>query len=112
VFLPVALLLCTWWRRRLGVEEVDGASVRREAIRISPFFLIAIVLGLITMWFQNRGLGDEEIILGSFSRRLVNAAMAVWWYAGKIFVPIRLMPIYPKWRFDSPQPLEWLPLIA
>lgn len=112
VFLPVALLLCTWWRRRLGVEKVDGASVRREAIRISPFFLIAIVLGLVTMWFQNRGLGDEEIILGSFSRRLVNAAMAVWWYAGKIFVPIRLMPIYPKWRFDAPQPLEWLPLIA
>src|SRR5260370_34830278 len=38
--------------------------------------------------------------------------MAVWWYAGKVFVPIRLMPIYPKWRFDSPRLEEWLPLIA
>src|SRR5438034_5084001 len=64
------------------------------------------------MWFQNRGIGEEEIVIGSLSRRLVNAAMAIWWYAGHLFAPVRLMAIYPNWRFDSPSVLEWLPLIG
>src|SRR5438045_7843629 len=38
--------------------------------------------------------------------------MAVWWYAGKVFLPARLMAIYPRWRFDSPDLSEWLPLVA
>jgi len=70
------------------------------------------VFSLITIWFQNRGIGEEEIIIGSVARRFVNAGMAVWWYAGKVFLPARLMAIYPRWRFDSPDLSEWLPLIA
>ncbi len=81
-------------------------------IRTWPFFLIAVTLGLLTLWFQNRGIGEEEIVLGSFGRRLANAGMAVWWYAGKVFAPIRLMAVYPSWRFDSPRAVEWLPLLA
>jgi protein O-mannosyl-transferase len=108
VFLPVALVLCAWWRSR----NATSAKFRREAIRTWPFFLMAAVMSLVTIWFQNRGIGEEEIFIGSIARRLVNAAMAVWWYAGKVFVPARLMSIYPLWRFDSPEPLQWLPLIA
>jgi tetratricopeptide (TPR) repeat protein len=108
VFLPVALLLCAWWRS----GNATSASLRREVARTWPFFLLAAVLSLVTIWFQNRGIGDEEIVIGSLIRRFANAGMAVWWYAGKVFVPVRLMSIYPKWRFDSPQLVEWLALIA
>src|SRR5260370_5299505 len=111
VFLPVALLLCAWWRGWRS-ETANSMSFRREVIRPCPFFLIAAVLCLVAIWSQNRGIGDEEIVIGSLTRRFANADMAVWWYAGKVFVPIRLMPIYPKWRFDSPRLEEWLPLIA
>ncbi len=111
VFLPVVLLLCAWWRGWLS-ETAKSISFRREVIRTCPFFLMAAVFSLVTIWFQNRGIGDEEIVIGSLIRRFANAGMAVWWYAGKVFVPVRLMSIYPKWRFDSPQLLEWLPLIA
>ena len=124
VFLPVVLLLCAWWQnkerhaRGIALRHPDGAARRpyqnfpRDVVRFLPFFLIAIVLGLVTMWFQNRGIGEEEIVLGSLPRRIVNAAMAIWWYAGHLFAPVRLMAIYPNWRFDSPGVLEWLPLIA
>ena len=123
VFLPVVLLLCAWWRRSSNLEENNSAGGRRaanrgrphfhrEIIRTWPFFLIAVMLGLLTLWFQNRGIGEEEIVLGSFSRRFANAGMAVWWYAGKVFAPVRLMTVYPSWRFDSPRLVEWLPLIA
>jgi len=108
VFLPVALLLCAWWRS----GNATSASLRREVTRTWPFFLLAAVLSLVTIWFQNRGIGEEEIVVGSLARRFANAAMAVWWYLGKFFFPARLMSIYPKWRFDSPELLEWLPLIA
>ena len=64
------------------------------------------------MWFQRRGIGEEEIVIGALPRRIVNAATAIWWYAGHLFVPVRLMAIYPNWRFDSPLVFEWLPLIA
>src|SRR5438874_4612742 len=111
VFLPVVLLLCAWWRGSRS-ETAKTISFRREVIRTCPFFLMAAVFSLVTIWFQNRGIGDEEIVIGLMIRRFANAGMAVWWYAGKVFVPVRLMSIYPKWRFDSPQLLEWLPLIA
>src|SRR6266487_61831 len=111
VFLPVVLLLCAWWRGWRS-ETAKSMGFRREVIRTCPFFLMAAVFSLVTIWFQNRGIGDEEIVTGSLIRRFANAGMAVWWYAGKVFVPVRLMSIYPQWRFDSPQLLEWVPLIA
>jgi Flp pilus assembly protein TadD len=111
VFLPVVLLLCAWWRDKEPPGRRTTQNFRRDVIRSWPFFLIAIVLGLVTMWFQNRGIGEEEIVIGSLPRRFVNAAMAIWWYAGHLFAPNRLMAIYPNWRFDSPSVLEWLPLI-
>ncbi len=112
VFLPFVLLLCAWWRNKKSAETKTNHDLRRDVIRSWPFFALAIVLGLVTMWFQNRGIGEEEIVIGSLPRRFVNAAMAIWWYAGHLFAPVRLMAIYPNWRFDSPRVLEWLPLIA
>jgi Tfp pilus assembly protein PilF len=123
VFLPLVLLLCAWWREhvKLGVPPSGGQAAARPteprkrgtpSVRSLPFFALAILFGLVTMWFQNRGIGEEEIVIGSLPRRVVNAAMAIWWYAGHLFAPVRLMAIYPNWRFDSPSVLEWLPLIA
>src|SRR6266567_8113536 len=112
VFLPVVLLLCAWWREEKSPGRRTTQNLRRDIVRSWPFFLIGIVFGLVTMWFQNRGIGEEEIVIGSLSRRLVNAAMAIWWYTGHLFAPVRLMAIYPNWRFGSPSVLEWLPLIG
>src|SRR5437762_8370981 len=116
VFLPVALLLCAWWRNSPIDSKRQGKRnplrFQREIARTVPFFLIAVVLGLITIWFQNRGIGEEEIVLGPFTRRLTNAGMAIWWYAKQVFAPVRLMAVYPQWRFDAPMRTDWLPLIA
>src|ERR1700736_4639061 len=111
VFLPVVLLLCAWWRQsRPRVRK--QMDLRTLVVRVLPFFAVAIALGLVTIWFQNRGLGEEEVVLGPLSRRLTNAAMAMWWYAKQVFVPVRLMTVYPRWRFDFPRLVEWLPLVA
>src|SRR6266571_978661 len=120
VFLPFVLLLCAWWQG-FGVPSSGGQSAahaRRPrkrgtpSIRSAPFFLLAIVFGLVTMWFQSRGIGEEEIVIGALPRRFANVAIAIWWYAGHLFAPVRLMAIYPNWRFDPPRVLEWMPLIV
>ena len=111
VFLPFVLLLCAWWRDKKSAGTKTNQDLRSDAIRSWPFFALAIFLGLVTMWFQSRGIGEEEIVIGSLPRRFVNAAMAIWWYAGHLSAPVRLMAIYPNWRFDSPGVFEWLPLI-
>ena len=112
VFLPFVLLLCAWWRDKKSAGTKTNQDLRSDAIRSWPFFALAIFLGLVTMWFQSRGIGEEEIVIGSLPRRFVNAAMAIWWYAGHLFAPVRLMAIYPNWRFDPPQVWEWLPLVV
>ena len=108
VFLPIMLLLCSWWRS----GDFMPLGFRRQLIRTLPFFCAAIVFGIVTIWFQNRGIGEEQIAIGSLGRRLANAGLAVWWYGAKIFVPARLMAIYPRWEFDSVGIYEWLPLIG
>ena len=120
VFLPLALLLIVWYERGQNVEAESAArkaskkppnvALSTQLAMLVPYFVIALALGLITIWFQNRGIGEEEIILGSPARRLVNAAMAIWWYAKQVFVPFPLMAVYPAWRFQSPTLVEWLPL--
>jgi tetratricopeptide (TPR) repeat protein len=104
VFLSGVLLLVEWWR--------SGKVGWRAVARTAPFFAMSILAGVATIWFQNRGIGDEDIPVGSIARRFANAGMAVWWYVGKLLCPVRLMAVYPNWRFDSPRPTEWLPLIA
>ena len=121
VFLPVVLLLCIWWResKRGTIHSANDrqrgnrvGSFHRGIVRTLPFFAIALALGLVTIWFQNRGIGDEEVVLGSLSRRLVNAGMAIGWYAKQVFLPFRLTTVYSPWQFDSPSPMEWVPLIV
>jgi Flp pilus assembly protein TadD len=112
VFLPVVLLLCAWWSNRSLPQKERVADLRCQATRTLPFFLIAIVLGLVTIWFQNRGIGEEEILMGGFGRRLANAGMAVWWYMGKLFAPVALTPVYRAWRFGPVRPVEWVPAVA
>jgi len=61
-----------------------GAAIE-NASRIHADGVSAAVFSLITIWFQNRGIGEEEIIIGSVARRFVNAGMAVLVVRGQSF---------------------------
>lgn len=113
VFLPVALALCMWWRLARPSDQTKPARRLHDVLMATiPFFAIAVALGLVTVAFQNRGLGGEEVMLGGMTRRFVNGGMALWWYIGKLVAPVRLMAVYPNWRFDGPRWFEWLPALG
>ncbi len=106
VMLPLVLLLYCWWKR--------GHVTRQELKRLIPYVAIAVTLGLITVYFQNKGQGDHPVALGGFVTRLIGAGLALFHYLGKFILPINLLPIYPRWNLDPPSFLHVaaLPAIA
>lgn len=103
VMLPPTLLLYVWWKRNwIGLADL---------VRTAPYFLISLVYGLITIYFQHgRAIGAETILVGGFWSRLAMASLAVPFYLGKVFLPYGLMPIYPRWEIDVPKLWHFLPL--
>jgi cytochrome c-type biogenesis protein CcmH/NrfG len=107
VAMPVVLLLYVWWKR--------GTVTVRDLVRTAPFFLISIVLGIVTIYYQHgRAIGQETIIVGGMDSRIATAGMLILFYLKTIFWPVTLLPIYPKWEVDPPQPWQFLawPVIA
>ena len=104
--LPFVLLLCDWWR--------DGGVVRRERVlRILPFLGLSLVLGLITVWFQNHhAIGYEVVQTCSPGGRIVTAGCAVWFYLYKALLPVQLMFNYPRWEISPRTVLSWVPVTA
>ena len=103
VMLPVVLLACAWWRR--------GRVTRREWLCAGPFFLLALGLGLMTVWFQQGAIGTATVQTESFWGRPAGAGMALWFYAGKVLWPVNLSMIYPRWTIDASAPAAYLPAL-
>ena len=104
VMLPFILLLCIAWRRR---------PTFRDVVRMVPFFGLACILGLVTIWFQHhRAIAGEEIRTDHFAARVAGAGKAFWFYAGKLAVPSQLCFVYPRWSIDSRAFASWMPLAA
>lgn len=100
--LPVALLIVFWWQR-------GHVRWRRDILPLAPFFALAAVAGLMTVWVEQTLIGADKIgIALSIWDRIALAGRAVWFYAGKLVWPADLMFIYPKWNIDAGTLVQWL----
>src|SRR5439155_12306958 len=105
VMLPMALLLCARWRR--------GQIRARDVLRTSPYFLVSLSFGLMTIWFQaHQTMTTAPVETEPFFARLLSATKAIWFYLGKDLLPINLGMIYPRWTVDPTAPTSYLPLLA
>jgi tetratricopeptide (TPR) repeat protein len=101
VMLPVLLLACVWWRH--------GRLARRDWLRAAPYFLLALVMGGATFWFQTQIITrGDPVQQENFFGRLAAAGMAVWFYFGKVIFPFHLSLIYPRWQVDATAALSYL----
>ncbi len=99
--LPIVLLGLAWWQR----NKISGRDVRLTL----PFFGVAVLLGLITVWFQSHNIGPEMVRADSFWSRLAGAGWAVWFYLYKALLPVNLIFVYPKWHIDATKLLSYVP---
>lgn len=112
VMMPLALLLCVWWQKYRPAENraYGTEDVRRLILRLVPFFAIALVFGLITVWFQShRAIGSELVRTDGFWSRLAIAGWAVGFYLCKALLPINLMFVYPRWQAEALTVLSFAP---
>ncbi len=132
VTLPFILLLCIWWQQtpaahRLESSRLDpdgnAASPGREGVgrrlfnaqlflRLSPFFGLALVLGLVTIWFQtHRAMPGQLITPEGRGVRLLGGSWAVWFYLGKVLWPADLTMIYPRWKIQPASVAAYIPAL-
>lgn len=102
VVLPPLLLLIIWWQRRITIEDFA---------RMAPFFIVAVRLTLLNIWFQTHG-SDAIVRNVTAIDRLLGAAAVVWFYLSKAILPVNLSFVYPQWDIEAANPLWWLPLIG
>ena len=95
IMLPVTLLCCAAWQR--------GRITRRDLLHTTPYFVLALAFGLMSIWFQkNQALAGETILQTSFGERLITAGRDFWFYVGKAVWPANLSVFYSRWRTDVP----------
>ncbi len=103
VMLPVVLLGCVWW--------THGQVQRRDIACTLPCFALALVAGVLTVWFQYGNAMHwrtvrEAALLGRWPGRRDGC---LWFYFFKTVFPVDLMVVYPKWEIDPTRLVSWLP---
>lgn len=105
VMLPFVLLLCQWWLNRKVTV--------RDCLKVVPFFIMALVFGLITIWFQyHQAIGGDWVPTLPLLQRIANAGRAVWFYLAKDLWPTQLSFVYPLWKTDLRSHMAHMPVAA
>jgi protein O-mannosyl-transferase len=97
--MPVIVLLLLWQQRRFKLRYVGF---------VVPMAIIAVVLGLYAADFEVGITGSFDL---SIAQRFIIAGSALWFYAAKILLPVRLTFLYPQWGIDSSNLLQFVPLV-
>ena len=105
VMVPALFLLLAWYRR--------GRVTAADVWRCVPFFALAFVLGLVTVYHQqHNGIGMVDVRPESMPSRVAATGWVLWFYLFKDLLPVRLSMIYPHWSVDPLWPPSWLPLLG
>jgi hypothetical protein len=107
--LPAAILLLIWWKR--------GHLRWSDVSPLVPFFIVGLVMAFQTGRLEVEHVGANPATIVELrlspAQRLLIASRAIWFYAGKLIVPVNLAFIYPRWTsVEQSQPWLWLFTLA
>ena len=98
VMFPFVLLLYAWWKR----GRIDATDV----VRAAPFFIVSLLLGLVTLsaGVHFAGLDPSRLpapVVGDWGQRILLAGETLAFYFTRFFWPATPLPMYPQWSIDS-----------
>lgn len=98
--LPAGLVLLLWIKRiRLSPKRW---------LQIVPYVILGLAMGLLTMWWERHHQGTDPAVLGlSVIERVIIASRAIWFYIGKLILPLNLTFSYPQWKIDVTNPFQY-----
>jgi len=98
--LPAALLLILWLEKKpVGWWRLA---------QVAPFVALGIGMGLVTMWWERFHMGTQgKLFVIAPMERVLIAARALWFYAGKLLWPANLTFSYPHWTVSAADPHAW-----
>jgi tetratricopeptide (TPR) repeat protein len=100
--LPAVILLICWWKR-------GRIQWRADLLPTLPFFVVSVGLSQFTSWLEKHHLGAMGTDWSqSLPQRCLIAGHALWFYAGKLFWPVNLTFIYPRWQINSSMWWQWI----
>ena len=93
--LPVVLLGIVWWTR--------GRVRSEDVVKSVPFFLLSVLLGVVTLRFQEQHRLALELPASSVGwvSHWAVAGSVPWFYLGKALLPMKLAVIYPQWQVND-----------
>ncbi len=94
VMLPLVLALYCWWKR--------DRITRAEWLRLVPYIAVALMLGAVTLHFQNHDSGLPSVEPTGLVARFIVVGTAACFYLGKFLLPFNLLGTYPAWSLDPP----------
>ncbi|HTV62946.1 MAG TPA: tetratricopeptide repeat protein [Verrucomicrobiae bacterium] len=106
VMLPAVLLMCAAWQR--------GRITRKDWLHTSPYFLLSLAFGLMSIWFQQHQAlpaTDQMLAPQTFWQRLAAAGGNFWFYLGKAIVPANLSVAYSRPPVNAGDWTGCLPLL-
>jgi len=92
--LPAAILLLVWWKR--------GRILLPRLVPLIPMFIVGAALASVTAWMEKnnvRTVGADWDF--SWLERCLIAGRALWFYIGKLVLPVNLTFNYPRWQIDT-----------
>jgi tetratricopeptide (TPR) repeat protein len=99
--LPAVILLLIWWKK----ERIDW---RHDIIPLFPLFGLSLFMSGITVFVEHEITGatghqwDRSIL-----EKTLIAGQAFWIYVIKLFWPVDLQFMYPKWEVISSDPWQY-----
>jgi len=103
VMLPMAMLGIALYRR--------GRLERRDWVEALPFFVLSVIFGVLTIWYQHHNAMAGWAPYRGLGERIATMGWALLLYLQTAFVPVRLALVYPQWPVPAVSPLFWLPLV-
>ncbi len=99
--LPAALLVVLWW-------TTGQVAWRRDGLRLLPWFVAAVAMGLLTAWVERTQIGATGAAFDfSPGQRLLLAARDLQFYLATLAWPDPLLFFYPRWDVPA-QATGWI----